>query len=336
MTFFVGHTGAIKLQRGGENTFTAIVSPNDINTTLNRFGFEGSGDNLVTGDLLDISTEDPRGLLFMPATFWSVAGASVDGYSEVVWSSGSTAGLPGWLDDEISVVGDLPPDGYDEFRLSDYAIQNNVRAYAHVNQIGGVRLFDTFGDAINNERADEYALAQFYGEPIEITVAVRDTRYNTLGSVTSFEINTDRAAIETTSLSDRFKQQYSAGLLSGNGSIECLFSYESLNNQDIPLFLLQVINRLDIGSNFKALLALSSVDQTPSFREEIYYDIEAVITRAGVTVTSDALVACSVDFVTTGEFKLRVGIPPEYILKEDNDGIYLEQGLDYLLKELTD
>lgn len=336
MTFFVGHTGAIKLQRGGENTFATIVSPNDINTTLNRFGFEGSGDNLVTGDLLEISTEDPRGLLFMPATFWSVPGPSVDGYSEVVWSSGATAGLPGWLDDEISVVSDLPPDGYDEFRLSDYVIQGNIRAYAHVNQIGGIRLFDTFSDAINNERANEYVLAQFYGEPIEITVAVRDTRYNTLGSVTSFEINTDRASIETTSLSDRFKQQYSAGLLSGNGSIECLFSYENLNNQDIPLFLLQVINRLDIGSSFKALLALSSIDQTPSFREEIYYDIEAVITRAGVTVTSDALVACSVDFVTTGEFKLRVGIPPEYILQEDDLAIYLEQGLDYLLKELTD
>ena len=336
MTFFVGHTGSIKLQRGGENVFTANVSASDVNTTLNRFSFDGSEDNLLTGDLLEITTEDPRGLLFMPATFWSVPGPDVDGYSAVVWSSGSTAGLPDWLDDQISTTSDLPPDGYDEFRLSDFVIQSNVRAYAHVNQAGGIRLFEVFGDAINNERADEYALAQFYGEPIEISVAVRDTRYNTLGSVTSFEINTDRGAIETTSLSDRFKQQYSAGLLSGNGSIECLFSYENIGNQDIPLFLLQVINRLEIGSNFKSLLSLSSVDKTPTFREEVYYEIEAVVTRAGVTVTSDALVACSVDFVTTGEFRLRVGIPPEYILKEDNDAIYLEQGLNYLLKELTD
>lgn len=336
MTFFVGHTGAIKLQRTGDNVFTASVSSSDVNTLLNRFSFDGSDDNLITGDLLEISTEDPRGLLFIPATFWSVPGPDVDGYSEVVWSSGGTAGLSGWLDDEISTSSDLPPDGYDEFRLSDFAIQNNVRAYAHINQIGGIRLFDTFSDAINNERANEYELAQFYGSPIEITVGVRDAAYNTLGSVTSFEINTDRAAMETTSLSDRFKQQYSAGLLSGNGSIECLFSYENLGNQDVPLFLLQVINRLDIGSNFKALLSLSSIDQTPSFREEVYYDIEAVVTRAGVTVTSDALVACSVDFVTTGEFRLRVGVPPEYILKEDNDPIYLEQSLDYLLKELTD
>jgi hypothetical protein len=336
MTFFVGHTGAIKLQRGGENTFTTIVSPSDINTALNRFSFEGSDDNLITGDLLEISTEDPRGLLFMPAMFWSIPGPDVDGYSAVAWSSGSTAAISGYLDDDITTSSDFPPEGYDEFRLSDYIISDNIRAYANINRVGGIRLFEDFGDAINNERANEYSLAKFYGEPIEIAVGVRDTRYNTLGSVTSFEINTDRAAMETTSLSDRFKQQYSAGLLSGNGSIECLFSYETVADQDMPLFLLQVINRLDVGSSFKALLALSSVEQSPTFREEVYYDIEAVVTRAGVTVTSDALVACSVDFVTTGEFKIRVGVPPEYILKEDNDAIYLEQGLDYLLKEIVD
>ena len=107
-------------------------------------------------------------------------------------------------------------------------------------------------------------------------------------------------------------------------------------NQEVPLFLLQVINRLGVGSEFGALLSISSVEESASFREEVYYDIQAVVTRAGVTVAADALVSCSIDFVTTGEFKLRVGVPPEYILKEDNDAIYLEQSLDYLLKEVTD
>jgi hypothetical protein len=336
MTFFVGHTGAIKLQRGGDNTFTTSVSSSDVNTSLNRFSFEGSDDNLITGDFLEISTEDERGLLFLPATFWSIPGPDVDGYSEVVWSSGSTVSLPDWLDDDITTTSDLPPDGYTEFRLSDYVFAQNARAYANINAAGGIRLFPTFSDAVNNERMNEYQLAQFYGEPLDVTVGIRDTKFNTLGSVTSFELNTDRAAMETTSLSDRFKQQYSAGLLSGNGSIECLFSYESVRNEEMPLFLLQVINRLDVGSEFSTLLSLSSTEASPGFREEVYYDIKAVVTRAGVTVTADSLVACSVDFVTTGDFRLRIGVPPEYILKEDNDAIYLEQTLDFLLKEITD
>jgi len=331
MTFFVGHTGTIKLQRGGGDDFAASVASDDINTLLNRFSFDESSDNIITGDLVEISTKDPRGLLFIPAEFWSIPGPLPDGYSAVVWSSGSTAGLSGWLDDDITTSSSLPPEGYDEFRLSDYKIADNIRAYAHINAVGGIRLFGSFNDAINNERADEYALAEFYGDPIKIAVDIKDTRYNTLGSVTSFEINTDRAAMETTSLSDKFKQQYSAGLLSGNGSIECLFSYETVGDQDVPLFLLQVINRLDVGSSFNALLSISSVNQTPSFREEVYYDIEAVVTRAGVTVTSDALVACSIDFVTTGDFKLRVGVPATYLVTEDDQRLYLDFTLDDLL-----
>ena len=336
MTFFVGHSGAIKLQRGGENYFDANVAPDDINIPLQRAGIEGSLDNLITGDQVEISTSDDRGLLFIPALFWSIAGEAVDGYSEVVWSSGTTVGMAGWSDDEFSTVSDLPPPGYDEVRLSDYAVQKNMRAHVHVNAMGGVRLFPSFIDAVNNVRANEIDLAVFYGEPIPVEVQIADTRPNTLGSVTSFEINTDRAAMEVSSLSDKFRQQYSAGLLSGNGSIECLFSYESITPEETPLFLLQVINRLDIGSNFKALLSISSKEVSPVFTEEVYYDIEAVVTRAGVTVSSDALVACSIDFVTTGEFKLKIGVPPEYVLKEDNDAIYLEQGLDYLLQEVTD
>ena len=282
MTFFVGHTGAIKLQRGGQNSFDAVVQPADVNTLLNRFAFDGSESNLLTGDLLELTTTDPRGIVFV---------------------SGAT----------------------DDFR-----------AYGNVNAVGGIRLFENFSDAVNNERANERALLSFAGDALPLQVGIKDTRYNTLGSVVSFEINTDRAAIDTTSLSDSFRQQYSAGLLSGNGSIECLFSYESVEPEETPLFLLQVINRLDVGSTCKALLSLSSIEKAASFMEEVYYDIEAVVTRAGVTVTSDALVSCSIDFVTTGEFKLRVGVPSEYILKEDNDAIYIEQSLDYLLQEATD
>jgi hypothetical protein len=282
MTFFVGHAGAIRLQRGGQNVINASVVPDDVNILLNRFSFDGSENDLITGDLIEIETSDPRGIVFV---------------------SGAT---------------------------------ENYRAYANVNAVGGIRLFPNFIDAVNNERANEIELVAFSGDPILIDVGIKDTRHNTLGSVTSFEINTDRAAIETTSLSDSFRQQYSAGLINGNGSIECLFSYETLAPEETPLFLLQVINRLRVGSAFNALLSISSTERTPAFIEEVFYDIEAVVTRTGVTVTSDAIVSCSIDFVTTGDFRLRIGTPSEYILKEDDDAIYIEQSLDYLLQEATD
>jgi len=300
MTFFVGHSGAIRLQRGGEQTLEVVINEDDVNTNLNRLGVDGALDNFITGDMLQIRTRDPRGLPFLASGVWNPRGETVF------------------------------PDGIE------------ARAYAHVNAVGGVRLFPAFLDAVNNVRANEYSLSLFSGEPIECSLKVVDTRNNILGSVTSFELNTDRGAIETTSLSDKFRQQYSAGILSGNGSIDCLFSYETITPEETPLFLLQVINRLDIGSNFNCLLSISSKDVSSVFTEEIFYELEAVVTRAGVTVSSDALVSVSIDFVTTGELRLRVGTPPEYLLLEDSEAILLNEPvgdnltLDYLLQEITD
>lgn len=294
MTFFAGHTGIVRLKRQSATTLDAIIEPSSVNTLLNRFGFDGSEDNLITGDQLLIETNDARGLVFLDSTAW--------------------------------------PDGGGE-------IFSSYRAYANINALGGVRLYPTFEDAINNTRATEITLTAFAGDDIAITVQLRDGSANTLGSVTGFEINTDRAALDTTSLSDKFRQQYSAGILSGNGSIDCIFDYAVSGSQETPLFLLQVINRLEVGSEIDMILSLSSTDLSASFTQEVFYEISAVITRAGVNVTSDALVSCSIDFVTTGEFKLRVGVPSDYVLQEDDSLIELNTGeatIDYLLQEITD
>jgi hypothetical protein len=40
--------------------------------------------------------------------------------------------------------------------------------------------------------------------------------------------------------------------------------------------------------------------------------------------------------VTTGDIRLLIGSIDEYILKEDDDRINLEQSLDFLLKETED
>lgn len=301
MTFFVGHTGFVRLRRKSseEAELKFSADAGEVNTVLNRLYFDGSEENLLTGDQLFISTEDARGLAFFSPSAWPTS----------------------------------------------LQVQKFLRVYVNVNAVGGLRFFDRFADAINNNRDAEITLAADFGTPIEATIAVRDSRYNTLGSVVSYEINTDRAAIETTSLSDKFRQQYSAGLISGNGSIECLFSYETVLDEEAPLFLLQTIQRLEVGSELNMLLSLSPADKSRSAlfaasSNEVFYELQAVITRAGVTVAADRLISCSIDFLTTGEFRVKVGVPSEYILKEDADLIELEEnqetGLGFLLQEVTD
>jgi hypothetical protein len=213
--------------------------------------------------------------------------------------------------------------------------EESFTAYVHVNAVGGLRFFPTFTDAVNNVRANEIPLAAFTGNPLAISVRVRDVQFNLLGSVEGYEFNTDRQTIDASSLSDRFRQQLSAGLISGAGRIECEFNYRTIGFTEPSLLLLQLIQRVEIGSEFDLALYLTDKDIDPTV-DTIFYNLTAVINRSGVQVRAGDIVRCAIDFVTTDEIQLVYGRPAEYILKEDDDRIELEQSLDYLLQEVDD
>lgn len=290
MTYFLGQYGKVKLKRKAATAFRTAVSPADVNTVLNRFSFDGSVENLLTGDQLRIVTDDPRGLDFLPSSTW--------------------------------------PDG-------GGATLNEVIAYANINAIGGIRLFENFSEAINNDRSSEYSVETFSGDPINIDVSVYGSVERVLGDVSSYTFNTDRESLDTTTMSDRFRKMYSAGLISGSGSIDCIFNTQNSGLIENSLLMLQLINRTDIGSEFSCFLQLTEND-VYSNTADVYYEFDAMITRTGVEVQPDQAISCAIDFVTTGEIRLLIGEPSGYILKEDTDRLRLQQNLDFLLTEVTD
>lgn len=214
-------------------------------------------------------------------------------------------------------------------------IESTISTYVNVNAAGGLRFFPTFNDAVNNIRANELTVVAFEGAPIPVTYTVRDISYNTLGNVISYQLNTDREALDTTTLSDKFKNQYAAGLISGNGTIDCIFDYGTQNNKETPLLMLQLIQRVDIGSEFDCAFYLTDTTINPNV-QTLFYQAAAMITRSGVEVDASDIIRCTIDFVTTGEIRLLVGQPSDYILKEDEDRIIIEQSLGYLLQETDD
>jgi len=291
MTFFIGTKGNVRLRRGTDvslGTISSAVGPDDVQTTLNRVGIEGATDNLFTGDRVDITTSDTRGLDFIPASNWS-SGVTEDTFS----------------------------------------------AYINVNAAGGLRLFSSFTDAVNNTRANEIALEAFTGAAINVEVGVRDVGFNILGNVTNYEFQSNRESVDTTALSDKFRKQYSAGIISGSGRIDCAFNYITSGVNETPRLLLQLIQRLDLGSAFDLALYLTDKEVDPNV-DNIFYLLTAVVTNSGVRVAANELITCSLDFVTTGDVRLIVGKPSQYILKEDDDRIRVEHSLNYLLQEDTD
>lgn len=218
---------------------------------------------------------------------------------------------------------------------SSAQVEDQISAYVHVNAVGGLRFFPTFEAAVNNDRSQEYTVAEFADPALPISVTVRDIKDNLLGDVTGYTLNTEREAVDITSLNDKFKRQYSAGVISGNGTIDCVFNYENKSDQESSLLLIQLIQRVDIGSELELFLYLTDKDLDPTVTT-VFYRLEAMVTRAGVTVNVDDVIRCSIDFVTVGEIQLLVGEPASYILKEDDDRVELEQSVDYLLQETED
>lgn len=291
MTFFLGTKGNVRLRRATSILISALqdeIAATDVNTSLNRLSFDSAGDNLLTGDRVDISTTDPRGLECFAAAAWSSA-----------------------------------------------VVEPSISAYVHVNAAGGLRFFRTFTDAVNNTRANELALYAFSGAAISIECRVRDVSYSVLGNVTDYTLATDREAIDTTALNDKFRQLYSAGLLSGSGTINCAFDYTTAGVTETPLLMLQLIQRLELGSSFDCALYLT--DKTVDAGvNNVFYQFDAMVTKAGVEVKAGDIINTTIDFVTTGDIRLLIGSIEEYILKEDDDRINLEQSLDFLLKETED
>jgi hypothetical protein len=296
MAVFLGHKGNVRLKRGASvssESFSSSIGPDDINTTLNILGFDGASENIVTGDRIVIATTDTRGLICFATSAWSAN-----------------------------------------------AVQDSLSAYVNVNAAGGLRFFPTFEDAINNNRDAELSVASFSAPSIAVEVQIEGAIPNILGNVEGYTFNTDRDAIDSTTLSDKFRRQYSAGLISGAGTIDCLFDYRTSGVKEAPLLMLQLVQRVDIGSEFGLSLYLTEGDPLPN-SSTVYYDLEAMVTRAGVSVEDDGIIACTIDFVTTGDIRLLIGDPlvasgqtPTVgrVLKEDDDGINLEQSLNYLLQ----
>lgn len=314
MAFYLGTYGNIRLRRGADGdagNFNAAISPDDINTTLNRLGVDQSIDNLITGDRVVFTTTDNRRLDFISdAGFGELEFLQTEASDQLITQSGDSLFKNGLTAD-------------------------NFTAYVNVNAVGGLRLYPEFADAINNERTTEIALDPFTGGPINTNLAVRDTQFNILGNVIRYEFNTSRDAIDATALSDKYKQQFNAGLLSGSGRIECAFDYTTTASTEPPVVMLQTIQRLDAGCAFDLALYLTDKEVVPTV-DNVFYLTTAVTTSTGISVEAGGLVNCTVDFVTTGQIRLVIGRPVDYILRENNGQTAAEPTLDDLLQEITD
>lgn len=209
--------------------------------------------------------------------------------------------------------------------------QSSGTWYINVDELGGVRLFNTFDKALEGLQSQAITLDSIASD-IPISVKIVNSVPHILTQCTYFELNTNREVVDTTALGDEFRSQFS-GLISGSGNFRAYWdylpTYAKSTTGEYANYLLQLAIRTEVGAKFAAKLYLRVGDESGSkttIDDEIWYDIEGVITQAGVNFATDNAVEISADFVTTGPIRLLAKTTPSNkVLQEDTGEIRLEQ-----------
>ena len=213
------------------------------------------------------------------------------------------------------------------------AVQSAGNWYINVDELHGIRLYDTFDKAIEGLQSQAIPLTSIATD-IPIIVTITNLTPRILAQCTYFELNTTREAVDTTALGDEFRSQFSS-LISGSGNFrafwEYLPAYAKQQTGESAHYLLQLAVRTEVGSKFAAkfYLKVGGEDGTKtSLDDEIWYEIDGIITQAGVNFSPDSVVEISADFITTGPIRLLAKTSPvasTKVLQENTSDIRLEQ-----------
>ena len=295
MSVYLGTFGKVELRRKADRRdFFATIQPADVDVSAKRFG-------------LSVTTE-----------------VKVDPDQNYTLGELITG-------DEVRFVSTAVPGQTLSF-ISGY--QNADATYhLYVDEVGGIRLYDTFAKAVNGLKADAVALAvPTNNEDIPVRLMIRNSERTVLAQVSNYELNTERETVDTTSLSDEFRSRIST-LMSGSGRMTCFWEYTGSTTKELPNYLVELILRTKLGSNFHARFYLKAPGYNPGGvadreNDEVFYDFDAVITSCAVQFATDNVVQITADFITTGKVDLKMHLSEDdAVVQEDGGRIPLENGV---------
>jgi hypothetical protein len=212
----------------------------------------------------------------------------------------------------------------------DSYTKTSVKKFIHVDELDGIRLYDSFAHAVNGGTTNATALATPAND-LPIRVKVENAQYKVLAQVNGFELNTERETVDTTTLSDEFRNRIST-LMSGSGRMSAFWEYTGDTSQELPNYLVELSLRTRVGSQFKARFYIKRNNHNPggvaaNDNDEVFYEFTGVLTGCAVQFAPDNTVQVQADFITTGTIQLRMDLEvPSKLLQEDTDEILLEQG----------
>ena len=282
MSIYLGREGYVQLRRIAETDeyVRGVLTPNDVNVSERRFSFNFSTSAFITGDRIELGTQDLSNLVL----------------------------------------------------IQNHSFPDAL-VYVNVDDAGGIRLFDTFEQAVNGDINDALPLERDTGNQ-NIRARTRDPGFNFISQVYKYEITTSRDSVDVTALGKFFRENYSNGLISGQGSLSCFWEYKNTLGDDkvggkdeVPNYMAKLLLRLKQGSVFLGRFVIFDDKRG----HKIFYEMRCVVTNVAIQAgTRDEIIETEINFVTSGPISLKVSQDFGSLLLEDSSKLLAEDSTQIL------
>jgi len=282
MSIYLGREGYVQLTRIAETDeyVRGVLTPNDVNVSERRFSFNFSTSAFITGDRIELGTQDLSNLVL----------------------------------------------------IQNHSFPDAL-VYVNVDDAGGIRLFDTFEQAVNGDINDALPLERDTGNQ-NIRARTRDPGFNFISQVYKYEITTSRDSVDVTALGKSFRENYSNGLISGQGSLSCFWEYKNTLGDDkvggkdeVPNYMAKLLLRLKQGSVFRGRFVIFDDKRG----HKIFYQMRCVVTNVAIQAgTRDEIIETEINFVTSGPISLKVSQDFGSLLLEDSSKLLAEDSTQIL------
>jgi len=216
----------------------------------------------------------------------------------------------------------------------------DIKKFINIDPVGGIRLYNTFADSIEGLTTTALTLVAPSAAK-DVVLKTKNDNFRHVAKIRDYEMTTSREQVDLTNLGDEFRNQYEAGLISGQGSMNCIWEHsygseDRANNYGVdpefPFYLAQLIVRTQQGSDFDGVFYLYR--DSNNAKNNVFYEANCIITNVAVTVAAAEIVETRIEFVTNGVVGLKIGDAPGVLLQEDTDRILQEDDSRIMLEQV--
>ena len=224
--------------------------------------------------------------------------------------------------DEVQITTE---NGTTDLELVSGSNDPSITRWIHVDEVGGIRLYDSYAQAVDGKKANAIELVDPSADQ-DVVIDVVNIKYNCVAQMRSWELTTQRETVDTSILGEEYRQFYDQGMISGQGTINAIWDYKFTpctddfdDEAELANYFSQLVIRFREGSKFKGVFTIHCGES-----DSVWYECDCICTSVGMNFSPGQVIDSTIQFITTGQVWLRQGALPSYLLQEDSDEILLE------------